>query len=162
MILLTVGTQLPFDRLVRIVDEIAPTLGEPVTAQIGCGKYIPANMEWRRVIDPVEFEDLMDRVTLVISHAGIGTIVTAQRHSKPLILFARSAQLSEHRNDHQLATVNALAQQQGIRVASTVEELEMLLREPVTKVTRMEITARRQSLCDAVADFIQDSIEGRS
>lgn len=162
MILLTVGTQLPFDRLVRIVDEIAPALGEPVLAQIGLGSYVPVNMEWRRVIDPVEFEDLMDDVSVVISHAGIGTIVTAQRHSRPLILFARSAQLGEHRNDHQLATVNALAQKQGIRVASTAEELAAHLREPVTKVTRMEITPRRQSLCDAIADFVQGSIEGRS
>ena len=72
MILLTVGTQLPFDRFVRLVDDIAPTLPMPVLAQIGTGRFHPAHMEWRDFIGPVEFEALVRDCAFIVSHAGIG------------------------------------------------------------------------------------------
>ncbi|MGO7205561.1 glucuronosyltransferase, partial [Rhizobium ruizarguesonis] len=43
MILVTVGTQLPFDRLVKAVDTFATELSKPVLAQIGRGSYTPQN-----------------------------------------------------------------------------------------------------------------------
>lgn len=131
MILLTVGTQLPFDRLVRMVDAIAPTIGVPVIAQIGLGRYLPVNMEWHRLIAPIEFETLVARCDFLISHAGIGTLVMARKHHKPLILFPRLAMLHEHRNDHQLATVKSLEGRKGVYIAECAEDLAELLARPL-------------------------------
>lgn len=129
MILITVGTQLPFDRLIRKMDEIAPTLGKPVFAQVGNGVYEPKNMEWVHNIDPSRFDDLFSKAEKIVSHAGIGTVLTAQRFGKPIVLIPRRATLGEHRNDHQLATVDQLQGRSGIYIAHTENELEPLLRD---------------------------------
>ena len=127
MILVTVGTQLPFDRLIRMMDEMAPEFDEPVIAQIGRAHYEPVNMEWHRVIPPLEFEPLVDRARVIVSHAGIGTILTAKEMRKPLVLLPRRHALGEHRNDHQLATARQVAARPGVHIAWEAEDLGPLL-----------------------------------
>ena len=154
MILLTVGTQVPFDRFVRIVDGIAPTLSEPVFAQIGNGDYTPVNMESHNYVRPFDFNDVLSRCSLIVSHAGIGTVVMAQKHGKPVILFPRRAALGEHRNDHQLATVAALEGRSGMYIARTAEELKTLLTRTLEPPTRETSYPGRERLRNAVTDFI--------
>lgn len=154
MILVTVGTQLPFDRFVEIVDRIAPELGEEVFAQTGRGKYRPVNMRSQGVVGPIEFEELIRTCSRIVSHAGIGTIVMAQKHRKPLILFPRLGSLDEHRNDHQLATVRALSGRQGIYTAFDEEALVALIRRPLEEPERIYHHPERERLCGSVGAFI--------
>lgn len=130
MIFVTVGTQLPFDRLVRLVDAIARDLPGPVFAQIGSGNYRPSHMDWRATLKPHEFERFMRSATIVVGHAGIGTVLNARRLRKPVVLFPRRAKLGEHRNDHQLATVRALVGRPGIGIAMDGSALRSLLLNP--------------------------------
>lgn len=127
MIIVTVGSQLPFDRLIKLVDEVAPTLNSPVFAQTGKGNYRPRNIESAAIVAPRKFDDLLGQASLVVSHAGIGTILSAQARSKPVLLFPRRVAFGEHRNDHQLATINGLRGQPGIYVAETDDELRSCL-----------------------------------
>jgi UDP-N-acetylglucosamine transferase subunit ALG13 len=128
VILLTVGTQLPFDRLVRAVDAIAPSIESSIFAQIGESRYKPCHMAWSARLKPIEFEERMHEARVLISHAGVGSILTAQRHSKPIILFPRRAQFGEHRNDHQLATARTLAGHAGVYIAADEHQLEHFIR----------------------------------
>lgn len=159
MILLTVGTQLPFDRLVRAVDEIAPRLPVPVIAQIGRGTYRPANMESRTFVDPIAFQEMFCECELVVSHAGIGTIVNAQRLLKPLILYPRLASLDEHRNDHQLSTVRALRNRKGLYVADRDEDLAELLMRKLEPPSEQSEAPERMRLRESLGEFIEDQFE---
>lgn len=154
MILLTVGTQLPFDRFVEIVDRLAPALPERIFAQIGQGEYQPRNMDWRAFVGPIEFERRIAECSYVISHAGIGTVVMAQKHRKAMILFPRRAGLGEHRNDHQLATVHALGGRSGISAALDEEELARLVAAPHPIPEPVESRPERDRLRGAVAALI--------
>jgi UDP-N-acetylglucosamine transferase subunit ALG13 len=154
VILLTVGTQLPFDRLVAMVDRLAPGLSEPVFAQTGHGSYEPRNMEARRYVDPVEFEQCIERCSLLISHAGIGTLVMAQKHGKPMILFPRRAILKEHRNDHQLATVRALRGRSGVRIAYDEDDLVRLMAMPHVAPKPHDLLPDRDRLLGALSQVI--------
>jgi UDP-N-acetylglucosamine transferase subunit ALG13 len=127
VIFVTVGTQLPFDRLIEAIDTIAPTLDEPVFAQTGTSTYVPRNIEWSARIRALEVDTLFAKARVVVAHAGIGTILTCQRVGRPVILFPRMAVHGEHRNDHQLATVSQMEGRPGIHVARTVEDLRALL-----------------------------------
>lgn len=155
MILLTVGTQLPFDRLVRHIDEIAADLAEPIYAQIGMGKYEPRHMEWQRVIAPQDFEKLVSSASLIVAHAGIGTLVTAERHGKGLILFPRSAALAEHRNDHQMATIRALAGRDGVAFATSADELRALIIKPPAPSLPRGQNGNNAQLCATIYDFLE-------
>jgi UDP-N-acetylglucosamine transferase subunit ALG13 len=154
VILLTVGTQLPFDRLVRLVDDLAGDLPGPFYAQIGKGKYEPRNMGWQRVIAPQQFEKLVSSASLIVAHAGIGTLVTAERHGKSLILFPRSASLAEHRNDHQMATIRALAGREGVGFATSAEELRALIMSPPQPSTPRTKSGNNAKLCATISAFL--------
>jgi UDP-N-acetylglucosamine transferase subunit ALG13 len=110
--------QLAFDRLIEAMDRLAPGLSGPVIVQTGKGRYVPQNMEAREEIAPDEFGALVAQAEVLVSHAGIGSILTAARLGKPIVLLARRADLREHRNDHQIATAPKLAGRPGILIAA--------------------------------------------
>ena len=56
MILVTVGAQMPFDRMTRAVDAWAGERGRTdVFAQIGPTDFIPQNIEWTAFLEPEQF-----------------------------------------------------------------------------------------------------------
>jgi len=157
VIIVTVGMQLGFDRLIAAMDDLAPSLGMPVIAQTGKGTYAPRNMEARVKIAPAEFEALVGEARLIVAHAGIGTVLTAARCAKPILLMPRRADLQEHRNDHQMATVGKLAGRPGILVAKDESELPARIAEglAVTDWAAVQSPTAR-SLHGALAAFIEN------
>lgn len=128
MILVTVGTQIPFDRLIKVVEDWAklnPSV--KVIAQIGNSDYESQHIECFRSVQPHVFEDYISKCDFIVSHAGMGSILTALRVKKPIVIFPRNAELGEHRNDHQMATARSFSNVSGVYVASTGEEVHELL-----------------------------------
>jgi UDP-N-acetylglucosamine transferase subunit ALG13 len=128
VILVTTGTQLPFPRLVAAMDRLAPALDEPVIAQVGPDPTPYPGLDTRPTLSATEFNTLFAEARLIVAHAGIGTVLSARRHGKPLILMPRRHGLGEHRNDHQVATAEALGALPGLYVARDEDALEDLVR----------------------------------
>lgn len=129
MILVTVGTQIPFDRLIALVDDWVSESGtkQEVVAQVGSSDYRSKNMTVFQSVEPAQFEKYINDCDFIISHAGMGSILTALRVKIPIIIFPRKAALGEHRNDHQLATARSFANTDGVYVVHDKEELLTLL-----------------------------------
>lgn len=124
MIFATVGTQGQFDRLIRTIDGWAGVNGRTdIFAQTGPSDYRPEHIRTEQFIDATEFRERVEAASLVISHAGMGSIITALELGKRIIVMPRQAILGEHRNDHQLATAKRFAEQGAITVAFTEQEL---------------------------------------
>lgn len=159
MIFLTVGTQLPFDRLIKAMDEIAPALDQPIFAQIGNGAYIPKNFDYCRFCAQQEVFETFQKAAGIVSHAGTGSMLTARRFNKPIILFPRRASLSEHRNDHQLATCRQLETASGITVAYDETELHAHLRNGAFTEKMMDFskTDSRSQLGIKISHFINQT-----
>lgn len=125
MIFATVGTQLPFDRLIRAIDDWAGAApGREVFAQIGPSRFRPRHIEYAQFVSPEECAERTRAATAIVAHAGMGTILTALETGKRLVVMPRRAALGEHRNDHQLATVSRFAELGSVEVA--LDELELL------------------------------------
>ena len=130
MIFATVGTQLPFDRLIRTLDQWASKNPQTeIFAQIGQTKYIPRHMKWQRTISAETFREKLLKCDTVVAHAGMGTIISAVELGKRVLVMPRRADLEEHRNDHQLATVERLRHLGGLEAAEDCDALERLLDE---------------------------------
>ena len=115
---MSVGTEFPFDRLIRAVDAWAAARpGEEVLAQIGAGRYEPAHLRWVRRLGRSDYAAAIAGAELIVAHAGIGSVVAAGEHGKPIVLLPRRARLGEQRNDHQLDTAQWLAGRPGVHVA---------------------------------------------
>jgi UDP-N-acetylglucosamine transferase subunit ALG13 len=118
VILVAVGTQFPFDRLVETVDRWAAASGtRDVVAQIGPSSYLPSAIQAHAFLPPKEFQALLERADLVVAHCGMGSILSALSHGKRIIVMPRSAAKGEHRNDHQHATAQRFSVQPGVTVA---------------------------------------------
>lgn len=125
MILVTVGGQLGFDRLVRTVDEWAGEQGrQDVFCQILDGSHEPTHCAWERTLPSDEFQARLREASLIVAHAGMGTIITALEQAKPVLIMPRRAKLGEHRNDHQLATAERFRERGQVLVA--MDEAELL------------------------------------
>lgn len=127
MIFVTVGTQLPFDRLIHAVDAWASVSREEVFAQIGPSSHRPRGMRFAPFVSPGRCRALMADADAVVAHAGMGTIIGALELGKPVIVMPRRASLGEHRNEHQLATAERLGGLGHVRVAWDESELPALL-----------------------------------
>ena len=158
MIVVTVGTQLPFDRLIKMVDELAPSIPVKIFAQTGRGTYVPRNIEWSATIPAGEFDGLLRQASVIMAHAGIGTVLKAYKYRKPIILVPRQASFGEHRNDHQLATVSKLQHRAGIYVARSAEELSSLLnKELMPAIAGDSASQGRQRLQDFIRGAIREA-----
>ena len=124
MIFVTVGTQLPFDRLIAAVDHWAGLSGRAdVFAQTCGGTYRPAHMMNRARITPAECREYFARADIVVAHAGMGTIISAIEAGKPLVIVPRRMDFGEHRNDHQVATCERFCNLPNVFVANMEEEI---------------------------------------
>ncbi len=127
MIFLTVGSKEPFDRLVRAVDEwCADRQRDDVFGQIaepGRDGYTPRNYEWTSFIKPGEVQKYFEDADFIVSHAGMGTIISALTLGKPILIVPRREAFKETRNDHQVGTAERFRIRPGVRVAKTEAEV---------------------------------------
>ncbi len=158
MIFVAVGTQFPFDRLIRAVDEWASQHALTGMAQIAGGEYLPQTLQWERFMTTAVFNQHLQNADLIISHAGMGNIITALEHHKPIIVMNRQHALGEHRNDHQLDGLAWMGQLPGVYTASTQEELYALLAQQHTlPAAPLDNDTRRQTLVDFIDQAIRAS-----
>lgn len=130
MIFVTVGAQMAFDRLIRAVDQWAGLSGHgDVFAQTGMGGYQPLHLRHERFLEPARFRSVFREATLIVAHAGMGSIITALDLAKPILVMPRRGDLAETRNDHQIATARRFATLGAVHVAMDEKELAARLDE---------------------------------
>ncbi len=155
-ILITVGAQMPFARLVDSVDRWAAQRPDAsVFAQIGDQDPPPAHLHHVAMLLPEQLRSRIVEAEVVVSHAGMGTIITCLELGTPLIIFPREGARRETRNDHQVATAEHFGNRAGIWVASDEDELVRLLDDRSrlgTEAPTAPTTSPR--LLDTIRDFV--------
>lgn len=156
MIFITVGTDLPFDRMMKVIDLWAGETGrKDVFAQIGEGGWQPKHIPFVEFLEPVEFKKRFAEATLIIGHAGMGTILSALLHGKPILVMPKKASLGEHRNEHQTATAKRMMALGNVNVAFDEAELRAKLDRVDELQGRDPIGAHASGgLVDGIREFI--------
>jgi UDP-N-acetylglucosamine transferase subunit ALG13 len=131
LILVTVGNaHHPFERLVHAADEIAARLEERVLIQSGHTPCQTRHAEQVAFLAVDDYEAAAAEARLIVAHAGSGSVITAFRQGKPLIVMPRLKRFGEHVNDHQLELAVALAGDSRVRVVQNAEELGAAIGTP--------------------------------
>jgi UDP-N-acetylglucosamine transferase subunit ALG13 len=156
MIFVTVGTDLPFDRMMKVIDQWAADTGRTdVFAQIGEGGWQPRHIPFVEFLEPAEFKKRFAESTLIIGHAGMGTILSALLHGKPILVMPKMASLGEHRNEHQTATAKRMMALGNVNVAFDEAELRVKLDRVDELQGRDPIGAHASGgLVEGIRDFI--------
>ncbi len=155
MIFVAVGTQFPFDRLIKYMDDWAAKHDEEVIAQISDGSYIPQNMKWERFLNGEQYNQNIKEASVFVSHAGMGNIISAREQQTPIIVMNRQFALGEHRNDHQADGLKWMAKLTGVYTASTEEELnQQLAQMDKRQLKNTSNTVGNKNLTDYIAHLI--------
>lgn len=156
----------PFDRLVRRMDEWTASAGEgDVLAQIGTGTFVPVHMRHVRALSQAEFSAIVAGAEVIVAHAGMGTVITAGRFGRPLVLLPRRKEWGEHTTDHQIATANWLRGKPGVFIADTDADLPPAIAEArrvaadgggMERLAPFADAAFTSRLRQALDDFLRD------
>jgi UDP-N-acetylglucosamine transferase subunit ALG13 len=102
----------PFARLLDAVERlaIAGALPAPVVVQSGHNpRFVSRVCVVRPFLKMEEFEARVASATLIIAHAGAGTLVHALAAGRRPVVMPRRSMYGEHVDDHQAALVQRLA-----------------------------------------------------
>lgn len=165
MIFVTVGSQMPFDRLIAAVDVWA--MHHPyieILAQIGVTQFAPSYMRGVDAFKPSEFADVCQAAQLIIAHAGMGSILTALQYGKPIVVMPRKGALRETRNDHQLAAAKWLGSIDGVFFADDETALPAAIDTALARSLSPKPIAAHASagLLDGLQQFISKSAGTRT
>lgn len=136
MILVLLGTQNnSFHRLLEEVEKNVKNgnINEEVVVQAGYTKYEPETQKQQikvfNTIPKKELDDLIGKANLVISHGGVGSMVTANQKGKKVIAVPRYKKYHEHVNDHQVETIEIFAKRGYVMPLKNVEDLGQALKD---------------------------------
>lgn len=161
MILVTLGTQdKAFVRLLQNIDKEITNgnIKEKVIVQAGytLSKYQTNNMEMFDLIDREEFNKLVDECSLLITHGGVGSILTGLKKNKKVIAMPRLAKYREHINDHQVQIVNEFSKKGYILAYNEGDDLGKILHK-ASKFKPEKYISNTDNLIKIIKDFIDNN-----
>ncbi len=160
MILVMLGTQNnSFHRLLEKIEKLLDEgkIKEEVIIQAGYTKYQPQN-EKMKILDFVpkeELEKLQEKASFIITHGGVGSIITSLEKGKKVIAVPRIHEYGEHVNNHQKEIVEKFNKNGNIIGIKSVEELEQAL-EKIEKFEPKPYTEDNTKMLKIIEDFIEN------
>ncbi len=125
MIFVTLGTQkFQMNRLVKAVDELAAQMTEEIFVQRGWSDYTPTNCGYTDFMDVDEYNKKIAECSVLITHAGVGTIISGINAKRPIVVVPRKNKYAEHVDDHQCQIANAFSSKGCVLCCEEVTELK--------------------------------------
>ena len=159
MILVTLGTQdKSFERLLKAIDkEIEKgNIKDKVVVQAGYTKYKSKNMEIFKSVSNDRLEELMDEASLIITHGGVGSILTALKHHKKVIATPRLAKYNEHTNDHQKQIIEEFGKLGYIIPLKDLTKLDKMLEKSKTFKPK-EFNSNNENFKKLIINYIEET-----
>lgn len=159
MILVTLGTQdKPFPRLIKEVENQIKkgNIKDEVIVQAGCTKFKSKYMKIFDLIPIDEFDKLVSKCDLIITHGGVGSIVGALKQNKKVIAVARLKKYKEHTNDHQIQIINNFVKEKYILGVTDFDNLDEIIQQS-KKFKPKRFQKKSQNMVKIIEGFI-DSI----
>ncbi|MBR2246608.1 MAG: GtrA family protein [Bacilli bacterium] len=158
MILVTLGTQdKDFSRLLKVLDKEIEKghIKEKVIVQSGNTKYKSDNMEIFDFVSNKKLEELISESRLIITHGGVGSILSALKNNKKVIATPRLAKYKEHHNDHQKQIVKEFAKRGYILELKDFNKIEKVLEK--SKVFKpKKYTSNTKNMVNMIDDYIKE------
>lgn len=157
MVLVLLGTQQnDFSRLLKEIEKLMEKgiIKEEVIAQVGITKYPSTKMKQFDLIPKEEIEELKKQASYIITHGGVGSIVSSIKLGKKVIAVPRLQKYGEHVNDHQIQIVENFQKQGYIMSAHPLDNLE----EVISKIEKFE-TKTYVSNTNKMISIIENYIE---
>ena len=132
MILVMLGTQNnSFHRLLEKIEELIKNdvIKDNVIVQAGYTKFKSDDMQIFDLIPREKLEKYQNQADLIITHGGVGSIITSLKLGKKVIAIPRLHEYGEHVNKHQIEIVELFNNKGYIIGCMDLEKLEEALKK---------------------------------
>ena len=156
MILITLGTQdKQFTRLLDMVQKEIDkgNINDKVIVQAGHTKYNSKDMEIFDLIDREKFSELISKCDILITHGGVGSILTGLQNNKKVIVAPRLAKYDEHMNDHQIQITDNFSKAGYILPLYECDDLGEVLKK-VKNFTPKKFKSNTEHMIKIISDYI--------
>lgn len=157
MLLMTVGTQkFRFDRLLRKMDTLIEQgiIKDKVIAQIGYSNYHPLYYSYTDFISEKEFNILIEKSDILITHGGVGTVIKGLLCKKRVIIVPRKKEYGEHIDNHQFEIGEEFSKRGYTVLCKDIEELA----EKIEEVSKREFSVFNYSWFP-IAEYVQNYLK---
>ena len=161
MVLVLLGTQNnSYYRLLEEIDKLIDKniINEKVIVQAGYTKYETANMEILDLLPKDELEKYQEKADYIITHGGVGSIISSIKKGKKVIAIPRKHEYEEHVNNHQEEIVKLFNQKGYILGINDVSELEKAIKELRNFVPK-KYKQDNKKMLDIISNFIEQNIK---
>ena len=156
MVFVTLGTQdKSFKRLLKSIDECIDNriIKDKVVVQAGYTKYDSKNMEIFDLLDKDDFDKYISECDLLITHGGVGSILTGLKNNKKVIAAPRLFKYNEHMNDHQEQIVDKFSKMGYILAYNEGDNLSEII-ENVKIFKPKKYVSNTEKMIKIIEDFI--------
>lgn len=133
MILVTLGTQdKQFYRILEALEDKLDKhlINDEVVVQAGCSADFKS--KYMKIFDLIpmdEFDEMIKKCDLLITHGGVGSIITGLKNNKKVIAAARLSKYNEHVNDHQLQIIDNFSREGYILKLDNFDDIDKLIKD---------------------------------
>jgi beta-1,4-N-acetylglucosaminyltransferase len=159
MILVTVGSNgAPFDRLLRELDGI--TVDEELIVQHGPSRLRPRDATCVPFMRFAELERAVASARIVITHAGVGSVLLALMNEKRPLVVPRLARYEEVVDDHQVHFATRLARESLIALVTDPRDLPRMVEETSESQSDLAPTHVGTALRDELRQYFAETLNG--
>ena len=112
-------------------------------------------MEIFNLIEQNKFNELIEQANIIITHGGVGSIVTAVKLGKKVIAVPRLRKYGEHVNDHQIQIVETFSKQGFIKGIKDISELKETLKN-IDTFTPNKLESNTENIVNIIRQFINE------
>ena len=159
MILVTLGTQdKTFPRLLHAIQKQIDNgnIKDKVVVQAGSTKFDSADMEIFDLIDRDKFAQLISECDLLITHGGVGSIITGLKNNKKIIAAPRLERYGEHTNDHQLQIIDRFSESGFIVPLYDFDSLDKVLKD-IVKFKPKKFKSNTDRMIKLIENYIDNN-----
>ena len=156
MILVLLGTQNnSFHRLLEEVEKNIKdgTIKDEVIVQAGYTKFQSHRMRIIDLMSKEQLEKFQDEADLIITHGGVGSIVSSIQKGKKVIAVPRMHEYGEHVNNHQKEIVKDFNDKGYIIGIEKVEDLKQAIIKMQNFNTK-KYQSNNEKMLKIISDFI--------
>ena len=159
MILVLLGTQ--NNSFVRLLDAIQynidkKVIRDKVVVQAGFTKFESKDMEIFNLIDKERLSELQDEADLIITHGGVGSIISSLKKGKKVIVVPRLKKYGEHVNNHQLQIARRFGEDGYVKYVMNLKNLAKTISQ-IDKFEPKKYETVDSNVVSIVEDFIDNN-----
>lgn len=159
MILVLLGTQnYSFHRLLEEIQRCIDNgiINQEVIVQSGGTKFNSNKMKLFSLIGQDDLNNLINKADIIITHGGVGSIVSSVKLHKKVIAVPRLEKYGEVSNDHQIQIIETFANEGFIIGLHDVSELEDALKK-INNFEPKTLKSNTENIINLVRNFIENN-----